>query len=153
MTIAREIVISRRMVGLFQKHNIEGAEFLPIRQKHEPNSESKEWYQLLVKSVSAEIIPPTLVGNDPFDYDEEGQGRCPNGDLLGLNLLSEVSVKLDDCDGEDIVASKQFIGTRRGLLRPQRLIFISQRLWNIIEQERLKGERVKGVRFEIAHLI
>lgn len=152
VTIAGEIVVSRRVVDLFL-NDIEGADFLPVKQKHEPDSESTEWYQLSVKSVGAEIIPPTLVGNNLFDYDEEGQNRCPNGDLLGLNLLTEVSIGLDSYNGADIVSSKQFIGVRRGLLRPRRLIFISRKLWSVIERERVKGERVKGVRFEIAHLI
>lgn len=176
VTIAGEIVVSHRVMDLFLKHNIEGAEFLPVRQKHDPHSESKEWYQLSVKSVSAEVVPPTIVGSGLFDYDEEGKHhtdvpkkiavgdyvqllhpfdgeRCPTGDLLGLNLISEVSLNRGSYNGADIFSSKQFVGTRRGLIRPQRLIFISQKLYRLIEQERQNGNGIKGVRFEVAHLV
>lgn len=176
VTIAGEIVVSRRFVDLFMEHGLEGPDFLPVRQKHDPGSESKEWFQLSVKSVSAEIVPPTIVRSGLFDDDEEAQHhadepkkivigdyvqllhpldgeRCPNGDLLGLNLISEVSLKRDSYNGADIFSSKQFVGTRRGLIRPRRLIFISQKLWRVFEEERLKGERIKGVSFEVAHLV
>jgi hypothetical protein len=153
MTIAREIVVSRRLVDLLHKHNVKGGEYLPVRQNEGLKSESKEWYQLSVESDAADLIPPTVVGNDPFDLDEEGRNRCPNGDLLGLNLLSEVSMKFASYSRDDIVTSKQFIGTRRGLIRPQRLILISRRLWHIFEQEKQKGEKIRGIRFEIAHIV
>jgi len=176
ITIAREVVVSRRVMDLFLHHGIKGAEFLPVRQKNDPNSESKDWFQLSVNSVGSEIVPPTIVGSGLFNFEEDVQHqtdepkkivvgdyvqllhpldgeRCPTGDLLGLNLISEVSLKHDSYNGEDIFSSKQFVGTRRGLIRPQRLIFISQKLWRVLEEERLKGERIKGVSFEVAHLV
>ena len=144
------------------EHGFEGADFLPVRQKHDPSSESKEWFQLSVKSSSAEIVPPTIVGKGIFDHDEEDQSqdgkpkkivtgdyvqilhpldseRCPTGDLLGLNLISEVSLKRDSYNGADIFSSKQFVGTRRGLFRPRRLIFISQKLRHFFEEKKLRG--------------
>ncbi|MBL8192045.1 MAG: hypothetical protein JNK38_28800 [Acidobacteria bacterium] len=175
VTIAGEIVVSRRLVDLFLKYKIEGAEFLPVRQKNDPSSESKEWFQLSVKSMDAEITSPTIIRSTLFNDDKDqsrtddpkkivvgnyvqvlhplDSERCPTGDLLGLNLISEVSLKRDSYNGEDIFSSKQFVGTRRGLIRPQRLIFISQKLWRVVEEERLKGERIKGVSFEVAHLV
>lgn len=175
VTIAGEIVFSHRLVDLFLKYKIEGAEFLPVRQKNDPSSESKEWFQLSVKSMDAEITSPTIIRSTLFDDDKDqsqtnepkkivvgnyvqvlhplDSERCPTGDLLGLNLISEVSLKRDSYNGADIFASKQFVGTRRGLIRPRRLIFISQKLWRVLEEERLKGERIKGVSFEVAHLV
>ena len=41
----------------------------------------------------------------------------------------------------------QFLGARRGLLRPERLMLISPRLRRLIEEERLKG-----FEFEVAYL-
>lgn len=175
VTIAGEIVVSRRFVDLFMEHGLEGADFLPVRQKNDPSSESKEWFQLSVKSMDAEIAPPTIIRSTLFDEDEDqshtdepkkivvgnyvqilhpfDSERCPTGDLLGLNLISEVSLKRDSYNGADIFSSKQFVGARRGLIRPRRLIFISQKLWRVFEEERLKGERIKGVSFEVAHLV
>ncbi|UCD52920.1 MAG: hypothetical protein JSW27_09820 [Phycisphaerales bacterium] len=105
------------------------------------------WYQLVVTATDAEIVPPTRVGIDPFDDDPKGECRCPLGDLIGLNLLSEVSIRAASRGDTDIVASRQFIGTRRGVLRPRRAILISPRMWRLIESEKLRG-----IQIEVAHL-
>ena len=106
------------------------------------------WHQLVLTSTCAEIIPPTRVGINPFDDDPGGECRCPLGDLIGLNLLSEVSISAPSRGDADIVGSRQFIGTRRGLLRPRRVILISPKVWRLIESEKLRG-----VEIELAHLI
>jgi hypothetical protein len=106
------------------------------------------WYQLVITAADAEIAPPTRVGIGPFDDDPEGTCRCPLGDLIGLNLLSEVSISAANVSGADIICSRQFIGTRRGLLRPHRVILISPKFWRLIE-----AENVKSVGVEIAHLV
>jgi hypothetical protein len=90
----------------------------------------------------------TRVGINPFDDDSKGECRCPLGDLIGLNLLSEVSISATSRGDADIVASRQFIGVRRGLLRPRRVILISPRVRRLIESEKLKG-----VKIEVAHLV
>jgi len=106
------------------------------------------WHQFVVTSADAEIVPPTRVGIDPFDEDIKGECRCPRGDLIGLNLLSEVSIRAASRGNADIVSSRQFIGTRRGLLRPRRVILISPKVWRLIESEKLKG-----VDIEVAHVV
>jgi len=106
------------------------------------------WHQIVLTSTEAEIVPPTRVGINPFDDDIKGECRCPLGDLIGLNLLSEVSISATSRGDADIVASRQFIGVRRGLLRPRRVIMVSPRVWRLIESERLKG-----VKIEVAHVV
>ena len=106
------------------------------------------WHQLVVTAASAEIGPPTRVGINPFDDDPEGECRCPLGDLIGLNLLSEVSIRAASRGDTDIVASRQFVGTRRGLLRPRRVILISPKVWRLIE-----SEKPRGIGIEVAHLV
>jgi len=146
-TIAGEIIVSRRVAELFARHEITGAKLLPIRSNRSSSAESKDWFQLTIPKASAEIIPPTRVGIDPFDGDKKGECRCPLGDLIGLNLLSEVSIKSTSRGDKDILASRQFVGTRRGLLRPERIIFVSPKVGQLIESEKLKG-----VEIEVAHL-
>src|ERR1041385_6807730 len=92
-TIAGEIVVSARLVELFQDQAITGAEFRPIRQSPASITGSREWFQLLVQSDEVEIVPPTEAGIDPFDKDAKGEFHCPLGHVIGLTLLSEVSVK------------------------------------------------------------
>jgi hypothetical protein len=106
------------------------------------------WHQLVVTSITAEIAAPTRVGINPFDNDSKAECRCPLGDLIGLNLLSEVSISGASRGESDINCSRQFIGVRRGLLRPHRVIFIYTKFWNLLE-----SERIKGIEVEVVHLI
>lgn len=69
-------------------------------------------------------------------------------DLLGLNLLSEVSVRSSTVGEEDLVGSRQFIGVRRGLLRPERIILISPKFQRLIDSEKLNGCEI-----EVAHQV
>jgi len=146
-TIAGEIVVSRRVAELFARHGITGAELLPVRSSPSSSAESKDWFQLTLPKATAEIVAPTRVGIDPFDDDAKGECRCPLGDLIGLNLLSEVFIKSASRGDVDLVCTRQFIGTRRGLLRPERIILVSPKVRRLIESEKLKG-----VDIEVAHL-
>lgn len=106
------------------------------------------WHQLIV-TMPVEIVVPTRVGIDPFDDDAKGECRCPRGDTIGLNLLSELWVSQRDfasCNC-DIACTKQRIGVHRGLIRPEPLLVISPRLWRSLEENEMKGFRV-----EVAHL-
>lgn len=106
------------------------------------------WHQFVVTSNTAEIVGPTRVGIDPFDDDPKGECRCPLGDLIGLNLLSEVSISAASRSDVDVVCSRQFIGTRRGLLRPRRVMLISPKFRKLLEME-----KVKGFNIEVAYLV
>jgi hypothetical protein len=147
-TIAGEIVVAQRAVDLFKEHGVTGIRFHPVRAKGAKDLQPTGWCQLVVVSASAEIAPPTRVGIDPFDEDLCGAYRCPLGDLLGLNLLSEVSVRSSTVGEEDIVGSRQFVDNRRGLLRPERTILISPKVRRLIGSEKLKGCEI-----EVAHLV
>lgn len=144
-TIAKEIVISNRASELFLHHGITGASFLPVRTMR---TISGGWSQLVVQSVEADIVAPTRFGNNPFDDDPKGEHKCRTGDLLGLNLLSEVSIRSRSRPSVDIFASRQFVGVRRGVLRPERVLFVSKKLHQLIKRHELKG-----CQFEVVHLV
>ncbi len=146
-TIAGEIVVSRRLRELFVRHGINGAELRPVRANPSSSAESQNWFQLLVSNANAEVVAPTRVGLDPFDEDEEGKFRCQCGDLIGLNLLSEVTIKSGSCGDTEIICTRQFVGMRRGLLRPERIILISPKV-----RELLVSEKIKGVETEVAYV-
>jgi hypothetical protein len=147
-TIAGELVGSARLVKLFRQHGITGAEFQAIRHSPTSSAESKDWFELKTKPSEAEIVPPTRAGVDPFDDDAKGNYRCPLGHVVGLNLLSEVSVKSVTRGDPDIVCTRQFIGARRGLLRPESVILVSPKIWRLLETEKLNGYEV-----EVVHLV
>jgi hypothetical protein len=147
-TIAGEMVASVRLVELFHEQGITGATFRAIRQHPASSAESKDWFQLTVQSMGAEIVPPTQAGIDPFDEDAQGQYRCPLGHVIGLALLSEVSVKSATRGDTDIACTRQFTGARQGLLRPERIILISPKVLRLLESEKLRGWDA-----EVAHLV
>lgn len=147
-TIAGEVVVSQRVVELFSRDGINGVDLRPVRITRPTSAEHKDWYQMTVRSAEAVIVAPTRVGNNPYDDDPKDECRCPEGHLIGLNLLSEVYISSASRGEADIVASRQFIGVRRGLLRPERVTLISPRVSRLIETEKLKGCQV-----EVAHLV
>lgn len=107
------------------------------------------WYQVLPAST-VRTVPPTTTGVDPFDNDLKNEHRCPRGDTIGLNLLSELSVSASDFEkrDSDILHTAEYIGSRVGLLRPERQLIISARLFRL-----LRERGIKGYRAEIVHLV
>jgi hypothetical protein len=143
-SLAGEIVLSARLVEALEAHGITGAEYRPVR--HRTGKEVPGWRQLVITSAPVELVPPTLVGGGPFDLDEQGEYRCPREDLAGLNRISELWVKHSDHDRGDWVRTRQFIGTRRGLLRPRQQLLISPRLYRL-----LQVLNARGFALEVAH--
>lgn len=106
-----------------------------------------KWYQLVVKSKPVKIASATRFGIDPFDEDNEGKYRCPNGHIIGFKILSELSVEKDSWDGSDINLTESMIGCRQGVYVPAPLITISKWLYNL-----LKDNNIKGFETEVAYL-
>lgn len=144
-TIAGEVIVSKRVADLFAAEKLRGAEFVAVRLDNEDKRPSEEWYQIKGVGAQADLHSSTRAGIDPFDHGEGG--RCPRCDLVGLNLLSEVSIRRESYDGSDLAETKQLIGVRRGLLRPRPVMLLSPKAWRAIDRAKLKGLVV-----EAAHL-
>jgi hypothetical protein len=169
-TIGGEIVVSESFVEMFQANDFQGAEFRKVQQRNGSTMAAKDWYQFIVVSTPLAIVAPTRAGVTPFDdraerqqnqkeilehlsikgswCDTQGEYRCPLGHTIGLNLLSELSVEEVGFDGCDIALTKQHVGVRRGLLRPEPMLLISPRLWESLIQQKLSG-----MNFEVVHLV
>lgn len=111
------------------------------------------------------MSPNTITGDDPFETSTGSNGGifnisgydivfekevyiCPKGDLIGLNLLSEPYVTDSPLIKEfDFFASRQKIGVKRGLLRPEPIYFCSPAFRQMVEEEKLSG-----FEFEIANI-
>lgn len=104
------------------------------------------WYQFKVDSRLIRIAAETQFGDSPFV--PPGYGRCSRGDLLGLRRLTEFFVSRSDWDGSDIAQTKEFVGVRMGVLRPHRIYLASQKVRRLVAEN-----NVKGIEFEIAHLV
>ncbi len=143
-TIAGEIVVSTRVVDVCRARELTGVEFAAIHLSDMGGKPSRHIFQLKVVAQAVELDSATRAGEDPFDDDR--YGRCSLGDVVGLNLLSEVTVKGVTIPKADVIATRQMIGVRRGLLRPRPMLLLSSRAWRAIDAEKLKGLVV-----EVAH--
>lgn len=145
-TIAGEIVASARAVQVFREHGLRGAEFEPVRISNQGGAHSEEYFQMKPAGPYVELDPATRAGSDPFD--EHNYGRCPHGHLVGLNLLTEVTVKASTNLGSDVMETRQMVGVRRGLLRPQSVLLLSPRARQAIEDAKLSGMAIEIARLE-----
>jgi hypothetical protein len=106
------------------------------------------WYQLNIKSPPISVVDPTVAGIKPFDEDSNGKYRCPLGDTVGLNVLSELWLDRSRWDGSDLARTEQYFGMKKGVFVPAAELLISPRL-----RELLGSEGIKGYRVEVAHLV
>lgn len=133
-TIGGEVVVSEKFVNAARQRNLKGLQLSSI---------NVEKYYQLTANTEIELSPNTIVGINPFDLSTNSEGeiyKCPKGDTIGLNLLSEPYVLNSQSIGEyDFFASKQKIGVKRGLLRPEPIYFCSPAFRKMIEEEKLNG--------------
>jgi len=139
-----EIVVSRRFADLVLQQDPTAAGIFGGIVDIKNGRVSPDWFQMR-PSGRFDMSPATQTGNDPFDHDPEGRYRCPRGDLVGLALLSEVFIDRITSDA-GIWMSNQFVGIRRGLIRPERVCIMSADC-----ARALMEARVQGLRFEVAH--
>jgi hypothetical protein len=161
-TIAGEIVVSERFKKAFELRNLKGLELLPV----EFAKGKSDYYQIIALN-ELELTINTVAGGDIFDIGAEGSEayeftvsgghkvkferevyKCPKGHTIGLNLLSEAYVSSSPSINDyDFFSSKQKIGVKRGLLRPEPLYLCSPTFRKVVEEEKLSG-----FEFEIAHI-
>jgi hypothetical protein len=146
-TIAEdEWICSRQVSGLISELNNDAVAISPVETK---SPRFVEWHQLRINEGGPKlrVSSRTEFGIDPFDDDREGKYRCPLGHVVGLRVLSEVWVDREGVGESDISISNEFVGIKRGLLRPSRMIFVSVSAWN-----RLRHIGSGGWSVEVAHL-
>jgi len=136
-TIGGEVVVSEKFANAVRQRNLKGLQLTSI---------NVEKYYQLVTSSEIELSINTITGVNPWDFSEgcdecafnvSGSEikfekeiyKCPKGDTIGLNLLSEPYVLSNPLIGKcDFFASKQKFGVKRGLLRPEPIYFCSPAL-------------------------
>lgn len=137
-TIAGEIVVSEKFKEAFKLRNLKGLDLLPV----EFAKGASDYYQLVATS-EIELSQSTVAGIDIFDLSTSSEGeiyKCPKGHTIGLNLLSEAYVlNSPSISKSDFFVSKQKIGVKRGLLRPELIYFCSQDFRKMVEEEKLIG--------------
>lgn len=144
-TIADEIVVTRRVVELFTGSGLTGAELEPVRLSDEGGKPSSELFQLRVVGRPVELHASTRAGEDVFDRSQ--RGKCSRGHVVGLNLLSEVTVQRGSLTGADVMVTRQLVGFKKGLLRPRPILLVSPKAWRVMERG-----GIAGLKIEVAHL-
>jgi hypothetical protein len=142
-TLGGELVVSSRLAEALRTHGISGLELWPVLSKQ--GERSKAWHQLVIPSCTVDVVAPTRVGNS-FFVPEPDTARCPKGHVLGLRVLSEVYVSRASLDGNDWACTRQSVGLRQGLFRPQSLMLISQRLYRLLAEMKVRRFDVEVAR-------
>jgi len=160
VTLGNEIVVSKKFVDLCRANNLKGLTFGPV---YFGKTLSEDYFQLMNEGQELEVSPQTKFGINPWDFSENGPAvssskiwkngieiyKCPKGDNLGLNILSEAYVKESPIISEhDFFFSKQTYGVYLGLIIPKHLIFCSPRMRKVIIEN-----QIKGFDFEVAHIV
>ena len=164
-----ETIVSEKFKELVKENNLTGMDFEPVISSGK-HGQKLNYYQICPQYY-LEFSNKTVFGQDPFDLSGEFPGciveymqqdgtkykkvypreiyKCPNGDNMGLRILSEAYMKSDSILKDlDFFASRQTVGGRGGLIRQHHLLFCSNRMMRLIKEKNLKG-----FRFEIAHIV
>ncbi|MCA3027945.1 MAG: hypothetical protein ING66_05020 [Rhodocyclaceae bacterium] len=145
-TIAGEFVVTTRFVESLGADNSNTAMIAPIHLIDKKGVTSGTHYQLRFAAGTVGIDKLTRFGNDPFS--PLGAGRCERGDLLGLNILSELYIKQRGSQWQGIASTVEFIGCRRGLLRPSPALILSKEAW-----QTMRANKIRGVDVEVVHVV
>jgi hypothetical protein len=146
-TIANEVVASKRIEQLFRREGLTGVRFDPVYLKgSNPLLASPHFREFVINQHDVEIADETRIGSGLFGSPEDELYRCGAGELLGIGLLSELWFNRSTRGVQDVQATRQFLGVRRGLLRPHHSILISPRLGEILLRERVTGFKLEVAR-------
>lgn len=142
-----EWIVSSRFVRIFHEWNLRGAEFRPVFEFKNPTKRSKDWYQLWIVGKAGKLSKETKLGRDAFSPSEI-DWRCRLGHSVVTGFPSEIYLHRREFDGSDIAITGDLFGQGRNLLRPAPLIVISSRLYQLLDEN-----KIKGFSCEIARLV
>jgi len=145
ITQGGEYVITSRLVDILCQHRITGYELRPIVSRG--GRPAPDHHQLIIPSATAEVVPPTHAGRS-YLSPEPDSSRCPEGHVLGLQLLSSLYVSRDSLGELDWVFTRQKFGRRVGLFHPLPMMIVTQRLYRL-----LVAQKVRHLHAEAVHLI
>ncbi len=167
VTLASEVIVSDRFVRAVKERGLKGCAFSPVYSGKTPVETA---FQLRAEK-EIELSDKTIVGVNPFDFTEEEEAdsfticgykleypkvvyKCPNGDNIGLNVISEAYV-LDNplIRQYDFLASRQRVGGRMGVFRPHPIYFVSPAFRQMLKEEKLLPSKKFDTFFEVAHIV
>lgn len=146
VTIANEHIVSAKAAEVLKAAGVIGMRLDPVFNGIAAKEPMANWFQLVVEDISAEIVSPTRIGTEPFDWDQN-EFACRRGDTLGLGLYSAITANWKCNARFQIGLTSKFLGRRAGLLRPERSILVTPAFRQLCIEQGLKG-----CLFHVAHL-
>ena len=156
MTLAGDVIVSKKFKDFVNQNNLYGLSFMPL---YTGNTLSEDYFQLSF-TEELTVSTHTRFGVDIFGNNHEivngvrvclssDPAKCPNGDNMGLNILSEIYIKKATIPANaDFIVSKQTYGGKGGLFHPYHMYFCSQRAMQL-----MKENGIKGFDYEVTHLV
>ena len=166
-SLGGEMIVSDRFVEAVKARGLKGLFFSPI---YSGKNRLEHVFQLTAEK-EIELSDKTVVGCNPFDLTtESGMDshvdncgnvvkkeivyKCPHGDNIGLNIISEAYVLDSPLIGKyDFIASRQRIGARIGLLRPEPVYFVSPAFRKMLIEEKLLPMKQIDYFMDVAHVV
>lgn len=143
-TIAGEMVVSARAREVMEECGLSGDVFTPIISVGSGKPMDRV-FQLRARAPFVDVVAPTEAAINPFEDDTDY--KCPNGHVIGLNLISELHIDGSTLDRRPLQATEQFFGWRQGVLRPERALIITREL-----HQALVNNKMTGAKFEVVHV-
>ena len=156
MTLAGDVIVSKKFKDFVNQNNLYGLSFMPL---YTGNTLSEDYFQLSF-TEELTVSTQTRFGVDIFGNNHEivngvrvcsdtDPAKCPNGDNMGWNILSEIYIKKATIPANaDFIVSKQTYGGKGGLFHPYHMYFCSQRAMQL-----MKENGIKGFDYEVTHLV
>ena len=154
-TISYEIVVTKRFVEFVNDYSLRGLTFGPV---YIGKRLSPDIFQLMSQGCELDFSERSVFGIGPFDFTERctTEGifygevyKCPKGDNLGGDLLSDAFVKdCDEIEQYDFFISRQTIGVYRGLINQYHVLFCSPRMRSLMLEN-----KIRGFNFEVANVV
>lgn len=133
-----EWIVSSKFARIFREQKLTGAEFRPVFQFKHPTRKSNDWYQLWIIGKAGKLSEQTKLGKDPFSPSQI-DWHCTMGHSISTRILSELCLYRKEFDGSDISITKNLFGQGKHLVRPTPEIIISSRLYQLLDENRIKG--------------
>lgn len=162
-----EMIVSDKFVEAVKARGLKSLFFSPV---YSGKNKLEHVFQLTAEK-EIELSDKTVVGCNPFNLTTESEidsyvdncgnvvkkeivYKCPHGDNIGLNIISEAYVLDSPLIGEyDFIASRQRIGARIGLSRPEPVYFVSPAFRKMLIEEKLLPMKQIDYFMDVAHVV
>jgi hypothetical protein len=133
-----EWVVSQRLADLLRAKSTRGFSLAPVEHTG-TRSPRGNWHQLIVHASAGSTCPPTRIGNDYIRDSVNEMYTCPEHDLHGLNVLSEIFLPQSPKAEADVMVTDDRAGIWGGVLVPTPLLIVRNNVFALLYEHKIKG--------------